>query len=396
MSWQRCGRVFVAISLCSVPALAAGQVKELPSSTPSALALAEANESAIGLIHSADLVIDISVDRVRGLPARNENEQMKRSWRWSKRDDVERIRYRYDYLRPEDGLPVNIGDMIQDGRTRRTLLNWDPTNPQKIEPLNNGTVKARVEPQTPRLPGFFAHPSVFLGLRMQLNSQDLALTLAELVRASPRAEVRGKVRIHGYDTWRIFVEHPNNSGPKSDGSFYEVFVDPAVNFMVRRVEAHDRATTVDKLKVSPYTYSREIQEFHDCGGGVFVPTRFEDQSLGDGRAAPSMVLHGDVRNLTVNVELPPDALDFAFPKHVLVRFLPPVNGKAKKSLWGDNDTPILEVHKAQDLVEYTRRLSPASRASSVLVFVLANIAIAFAIIAILSYRKVRNAARPST
>lgn len=319
---------------------------------PEVRRLAEANASAVDLIQS----VDLTSERTRDLPRQSPPAKGLRqsTWRWSKQGSVERVRYRYHDLDPDSrGLPRNLGDLIQDGRSRKSLLNWDPKHPQAITPVQQGTVRATVEPQTPELPGWFADPAVSLCMRLSYSARDRPRLLAELVRQSPRVILKGKERVRGHETWRIFLEHPGIRGKRNPDDYFEVFLDPAVNFMISRVITRRggiKTTEGDTV----WTTTTDVLSFRDCGQGVFIPVETEEIVL-DSRYkddVPLFVYHESVSGLVVNQELPPDALDFKFPKYAQVRFLPPVKGKVKAQLWGDDDKPILDINGSRDLMKY--------------------------------------------
>jgi hypothetical protein len=351
--------------------------------------LADANVSTFKLIYAIDLKLERFIESPRDTPTRKG--RLHSSWRWSMQGEQERIRYRHSDVQPDSrGLPTNLGDMLIDNRMRKILLNWTPESPQSLAPLEQGTVDAYVEPRTPESPAWFADPASFLCLRLCLSAADRPRLLTDLVRESPRVLFKGKELIGNHETLRIYLEHPGIRGKRVPGNDFEVFLDPSANFLIRRLICH-QTMTVAKERDTERVTTIDVITFKDCGHGVFVPTeieeRFTDPRLKDD--VPLYVMRERVSDLTVNQELPEDALNFRFPKYAQVRFFPPVRGRVKAQLWGDDDKPILDIDSPRDLLKFAAT-TPSSTSWSVSWFEWTLIACALVVIAFMSFTRWRR------
>lgn len=287
---------------------------KVEAQTPDVSVLVESNRSAIESIRAIDVKLAFTMHQLVGPPeaAREEGEPKVWLWRWTKRGDLERVRYQFDYIKPTaPGQTMNLGDMIQDGRTRKVLTNWDPANPQPITPMHPGTVTAMVLPQTPEPMGWFPDPATILNIKLLMNGADTPRSLAEVVKVAPNPVVKGRARVGEYDTWHLHADQPaTEATPK--GSYFDVYLDPAANFMIRKVVAHTEAERMPGGMSLTTDFITEVVEFRDCGEGAFVPVRIEQRSFGGGS---NSVMRVRTEDLVVNRELPSDALDFRFPKY---------------------------------------------------------------------------------
>jgi hypothetical protein len=116
------------------------------------------------------------------------------------------------------------------------------------------------------------------------------------------------------------------------GFGFDIFVDPAVNFFVRRVIEHHRDIKQEINGVEE-TYqidvTRTVTTFHDAGGGVFVPTSMKFRAVSGSSDRREMVCETSVTDLKVNEDLSPGALDFRFPEDALVIYSPPRRSRCK-------------------------------------------------------------------
>jgi hypothetical protein len=311
--------------------------------------LVAAHESAVGLVRAIDMTIDVhrlSKNGKRDVPPLHNY-----TLRWSMEGELERQQYRNHagQITNSRGEPTNLGDLFQDGTTTKIMLNWDPEDPQPINPHQQGTLNCWYEPQgTGPAAGGFYHPrEQFAMFRIQTQTRDRRRTLSEIVSASPRVSLEGSTRVGILDTQKIVIDHPESApGGAFAGVVIEVFLDPSVNFLIRKmvIRHQDGATTGDLIIV------REVNEFADYGDGVFVPiemifTMYAPEVF-DG---PTYESRWVARDVTVNAELPADTFSFRFPDQALVKVEPPIDGRRTVYLWGPDGLPLREINGFMDL-----------------------------------------------
>ncbi|HEX4144299.1 MAG TPA: hypothetical protein VHY91_12385 [Pirellulales bacterium] len=314
-------------------------------------ALVDAQESAVALLDSLDMRIDGYRTVFRGEPLKERLHLA--TGRWSRKGFVDRQRLRQlDGFPPtKDGLPNNLFDLIEDERQMRVLLNWDPEKPQKIDFYNQGTVVAYFKPRTPWLPMPFPNFAGQFGLlHVQANLGDARRSLRELVRDSSSATVTGKVSIGGHETWRISAKHPDTgTGGEYDGTVFELFIDPSVNYMIRQMTVHIPNVGPGSSKPIPARFEREIVKFVPASNGAFMPVEMNARlfDIGADRLADNHVIIAS--HVTANAPLPPDALDFTFPEHARVAEYPPTDGISTIHIWGSNNRAIRQIRDYSEI-----------------------------------------------
>ena len=313
----------------------------------------DAHERALGLIHSLDLRIDVQGwDNVGPRVKQGRTEIL--SARWSRKGTLERIRTElHGRQRDEKGRPVNLADIFRDGSKTRILRNWDPADPQPITPRHQGTVSAYVEDQTASVGDHDPACSLLLAFPLG-GSYPARHTLADLVRQAPKVHFLNRIPQDGGELWQIRLDHPGRDGqPAPAGSYVDVVLDPAANYLAQRLTVHIASQqVVDFESRQRRTVSvdmiTEIKRFHSCGDGVFFPIESEYRFVRSDHKSPTMVSTFSVKDLRVNEPLAADAFDFRFPEHAIVVHKP-VNGVPKRQLWGGDNQPIRTITSMKDL-----------------------------------------------
>lgn len=314
--------------------------------------IVSAHDTAVSQVRSLDMQIEHYNLSMNGEPySPPEHAQ---TWHWTKKGKIERQRFTNHSSEPtKDNLPTNLGDLIEDGKQVKALMNYDWDDPQEIHPYRQGTVRAWYAPQDRTVSGEFPSPSgQFAMFHVQATLTDPRRTLRELIQQSPKVELKGRTSVGGQECWHLQIEHPDT---KTKGAFagtrFEVYLDPSVNYMIRKVHFNIADTDPSPEKISPIQYSREAVKFHDAGDGVFVPTeviaKMYTPAFGK---APVFESRFVVTSVSVNEELPADALAFRWPENALVVEHPPVSPtKRRVQLWGPDDKPVREVTSIADL-----------------------------------------------
>jgi hypothetical protein len=177
----------------------------------------------------------------------------------------------------------------------------------------------------------------------------------------------GQKAVSGKETWLIHVQHPGVVAPNTGkvdyvGSTMDLYVDPTVNFLVRRVECHVKGAP-GPSGPTDHTYALEAVSFREFRKGEFLPTLIVSEFTdGTGERRPDAESRIVVTKAVVNEALPSDALDFRFPEHVLVTEWPQTPGKYLAYVIGPNgqvvdtiDSPeeYREMQKAAQVKEST-------------------------------------------
>lgn len=315
--------------------------------------LVDAHETTIGLVHSADVTIEVCDTSFNGASVDPPRLQVIR--RWSKLGQLERQRYRgfVGMTTNADGLPVNLGDLLEDGMTVKVLRNWDWASPQSITPHRQGTVRAWYGPDERTTFSGFANPRYHFALfGIQTRTSDTCRTLRQFVKESPSVKLMGPVSLRGHETWKLEMEHPDTRhGGSESGQIVEVYLDPEAGYLIRSLVVHHPVSNPEDPTEVPLRAERDVTKFQRHGDGVYFPVEAEFRlypvGLLEGR--PSLVQRLVGSKITVNQTLPVDAMDFRFPEHAVVNETPAVNGKYKAFLWGPDDKPLRQVYDFDDL-----------------------------------------------
>jgi hypothetical protein len=112
---------------------------------PTLADVVSAHEVALGSIHKMELTMRHDNRSFASRKPLSEPD----SWtgHWAKDGSTQRIRYRTKPAVRSDGFPDGIYDFLADDREVRMLWSWDPDAPQKITPLNQGSLSAQISPR---------------------------------------------------------------------------------------------------------------------------------------------------------------------------------------------------------------------------------------------------------
>ncbi len=309
--------------------------------------LVDANQNALNLIERIELTMEHKGQAFKRGKLFQTNPTT--SYRWAR--DGARERNRYDLGMPaKDGRPTHIYDWYVDADSLWCLRNWDPKKPQAITPANQGMVSAEVSPRTRDSTGIDV-PGWLLWTFLNPGGNE-ARTLRELVRESPAVELVGRSEIAGREVWQLRIQAPGDSGRPAPPCRFELFIEPATNFHVRRMVVYDKnELSVDgQIETVDFQCVRTVKRFRDFGDGVFVPAEVETTTTvatSDSRSTLTSTL---VKDVTVNKPLPPEALDFRIPENVLV--LDTRTGRTPNTqrvfLWGSDNKPAKEIMGPED------------------------------------------------
>ncbi len=318
--------------------------------------LVKAHESTIGLIHQFDAQFEIW----NSIPA-DASAVLSGKSRWTRKDNLERVRT-VDFVRhggPDEVEKKLFADQFDDGKEVRVLKGWDPEHPVQLSPQYQNGVNAFLErhplqQQTTRDPA----PLLLLSFRDVTDSHELRLSLRQLVQRAKAVEVRGDIkREAGIDKdlicLRIWRDINKKEGGALSGRYFDVFLDPHVGMMARKlVNHHDQYTWPGGEKLPWAEWVHEVKAFHNVGDGVFFPTESELRVYRSDRKTPTAIIQIKPKTLTMNQSLPEDALDFRFPENAMVVL--EEGGKRKVYLWGPNNEPVRTITSTTEVLEAQR------------------------------------------
>lgn len=137
------------------------------------------------------------------------------------------------------------------------------------------------------------------------------------------------------------------SGPPDDVCEIRVFVDPKAGFWIRRIQTGPwQKSTNPNDKI---TSINEIQEFKDCGNGIFFPIRdYTEERLADGRGGVS-----EINRFTLHsINQPLTDEDFQIPFPDWCRVYDRVSGKVV--IWGPDNKPRREFATPDEYKQWYR------------------------------------------
>ena len=202
------------------------------------------------------------------------------------------------------------------------------------------------------MPPFFVHPGGFLLRLHQFHANDRAWSLSDFLEKSPSVESKGEAVLSGKKLLWIRAALPAAPDFVPDANCYcDVYFDPAANFHIAMTSTRVPVPTLGDAPAPRIVSTLEVKRFQDLGNGVFFPLEIEGRAFKEGQVEPISVYRIEVDDLHVNEELSSDAFDFSFPKYAIVLTNPPMEGRARSRLWGDNDRPMGDLTDYSSLIK---------------------------------------------
>jgi hypothetical protein len=151
----------------------------------------------------------------------------------------------------------------------------------------------------------------------------------------------------------MLQEKPKVPGSTDDVRELRIFVDPKFGFWIRRTETGPFQKSTDPR--DKFTGINEIEEFKDCGNGIFFPMRWygnirRSGPPGDSDRFTRLTVHA------LNQPLPDEVFQIHFPDWL--RVYDKVSGKV--FIWGPDDKPRMEFASKAEYDEWykSRRRDP--------------------------------------
>jgi hypothetical protein len=298
-----------------------------------------ANESSIALVRSIEKEIDFSAERL--LPHKISKQKVSSTY-WAFDSKRERIIMIDNKAKPsKDGRTNNRLDIFRDGNQEKRLQNWDPAHPQEINPVMQGTVSAWIFPRHKRPRGI--DPQEVL---MFVFTPD-GLSLSELVQGKASNVKFSRKVIDNEVCYQIRCSYKDSSDIET---ILDVMLKPKNKFMVSQMNCETIMKNQDGVQTSHFT-RRTVTEFFHGNDGVCVPTGIKYESFSSAKLNQIESMgFAQIRIEKINQSLSKKAFDFIFPKDCQVSENPPVNGKVKVWLWGENNKPLREIKTPTDLL----------------------------------------------
>lgn len=306
--------------------------------------LIEANRNALGLIRS----VRVEYENRKVEPGSSGDEVVETT-KWLRAGDKERCWTSAPYLGKNGvGRPLDRREWALGPSEYRSLLNYDPEDPQPIRPTFQGTLKAEKGPRSSRNPTG-ANPARQLLIEMHLEPRR---TLSDVAALATKVESMGRREIAGRTCEGLRLESPADPEPR----VLEVWLDPQANFMVRRVvERRPQFQNADGTLGN--TSLATAMEFKDYGGGIFLPQVVEFAG-GPLEADPDALPAGwrlEVVASAVNEAIPDADFHLNFPKYSAVRDISRGEGKIGVEVWGD-DGPLKRIESADEMFAFEQEL----------------------------------------
>jgi hypothetical protein len=333
---------FSLLAICVIAFLeTASLAQEIPLQTA-----LTAHESAQSLIERLDFTLNYS-----------------HSFRGNAPTDQQTVRFSRDLAKErvqqhggtQDGQLTNFRDIFSDQGTSYQLFGWKPGEAKRLAIGDQRGVSGQIKPRT--LSPLAVDPLNLLLLTFPYFPSGTRQTLSELVKTAAQTEWQGTIRKKS-DLLRLRAYWPGINGGRPDGSYFDVYLDPSVNFLVRRRVMRLQTYPGENKGVSwtPYESVGQVIKFANLGDGVFFPTEIEYTTQDIGAPEPRTKMSGEVSGLVINEPLPKDAFDFSFPENLVVHHSS--GGRTKMELWGPDNKPKLEIKGAQHLASLIASNTP--------------------------------------
>jgi hypothetical protein len=278
--------------------------------------------------------------------------------RWSKNGVLERCR-----LEGFGRLRI-FNDSFFDGTRVSMLSGWNPHDPPKITPRSQQRVRAAIQPTSEFEDGTrsaldFLFAFRLMGAQSKDGTQfDEIRTLEKLVAQSPKVDLRVEPPAGKQGTLIVLtVAAPGVGDDPPNGNYFVIVLDPAVNYMVRRVEGHNLKfplTLPGRGRVKQHAvFEREVTRFRNFGEGAFFPVEVQERTIQQSTHTVVSKARIVATTIVVNQPLPKDAFDFRFPNNAVVtKVLDNNRSKAAEAwLWGPDNKPAKQIRSRKDLLD---------------------------------------------
>ncbi len=195
---------------------------------------------------------------------------------------------RQNWLRGQ--LPHSF-DAYNGPRGFKTFIDYDPKFTPPLSESIDGPARGEIDKPRRMEEAFTFNPRGVCYLAFPKEGE--FVTLEEYITAFPNSELAATPATSKFGCYEIkTLEKVGTAGEGKDVRDMRIVLDPKVGFCVRRIE---RGPLQKSTKPNDkYTTISEVQEFKDCGNGIFWPLRVATTSrrhgekVGVDRCAPSL------------------------------------------------------------------------------------------------------------
>lgn len=290
----------------------------------------KANTAAMNAIRSIHVIIEesnngLSVPGEKNLP-RGTGIRPHITVEWWK--DGARDRVRHNWHRPGRKNP-NL-DASNGPKGYKALHGYDPDNQPPPSESYGGHCGGELDKTQPN--------DVFGGYaRAYSYMQQSGGTLEEYVAEHPESKLAASPATSKLGCYEITLlekiqQVSESSSKEDDFRDLRIFVDPKVGFWIRRIERGPSKTITNPRDKG--TFIGEVQEFKDCGNGIFWPLRIYQRTRWPGKAWElETFIHHTLHS--INQPLPAEDFHVHFPDWLIVNDM----RTGQVFLWGPDDKP---------------------------------------------------------
>lgn len=299
----------------------------------------KANTAAVQAIRSIHVTIEVTSNYP--MPGDENPPEPKPTWTYEWYKDGARERVRQNLLR---GRRPHNRDASNGPKGYKALHNYDPN----IEPPPSESFGGHAggELDKTRTDNTLAGPVRAMSFMHNLPG---AGTLEEYVAKYPSSKLAAtpatsKLGCYEITTLQEKFQAPGSSDDVKD---VRVFVDPKVGFWVRRIESGPWQKSTDPGDKGVNIV--EVEEFKDCGNGIFWPLRGHISTRLPGRTSG---LETFVRHIlhSINRLLPEEDFEVRFPDWLIVND----RTTGQVFVWGPDDKPRMTFASLAEFVEWDR------------------------------------------
>lgn len=281
----------------------------------------KANKGSINAIHS----FHVTIERADNLPVGSEPPplQVQPSYTIDLYRDGARQRVRIIWLRGPH--PNSIDDEYNGPEGFKALRNHDPDFKPVLSESIDGPARGELD-NTRIMEEAFTYDARDLCYMGFLKNHRF-VTLEEYVAAYPRSTLVATPTSSKLGYYEILTLEEVNTPTDKDIRDLRVFVDPKVGFWIRRIERGPL-----KKSTSPgdkHTTITEVQEFKDCGQGIFWPMRATSITRLTGATA-GVDSHVRYNLHLINQTVPQEDFEIHFPDWIRIYDRP----ARKVMIWG--------------------------------------------------------------
>lgn len=261
--------------------------------------LVDAHEKALANIQTADVTFDWLV---QSTTHPDFQQQQKIRWSFDRSRDIEWDR---TWLLYDKQSKLDDRERFKKDKARVSPLHEDLRIGTKLYRASNGS------PFEPSPQNMEYHFGWFTKLNMchlfQDDEREPLRNLKELVHDASSSKLIGQTKLDGRDVWHIHISYAAEKTVAKMPIDFDLFLDPAANFMVCNVISCQRRDKDPDVKKIERRFV--VAEFDNYGNGVYLPAKVNYNVFEDDKKTPGYITVCLVAAV-VNAPLPKDALHF--------------------------------------------------------------------------------------